>query len=759
MKRTILSKAVTTLTAGLALSTFASVEFAAAQTDRLGSAAGTQSETVVSTQIDSPITANRSLAPAASQDSEEQAHAQWREGIVSTETPGEGCFQATFPSTNWEPAQCRAVGIHTHPIPRLANSRNSQTTGNGNDYALVAGGLITKTIGSFPSVIGVTSESGVGVPSFGNGGILGPNEYSLQINTNANRGTASCSGGSAGCIVWQQFIYATDYETQGSAAVFMQYWLIGYGANGAKCPSGFFTFGTDCYANSAYVSAPDVPITGLGNLKLTGAAVTGGNDTVTLADGTQAYSVSASDSVLRVGTVWDQSEFNVVGDAGGSEATFNPGTKIAVNVAAQYGSTAAPTCESNAGTTGETNNLDLSPCVTAGGTTPSIQFTESLTWILSGEFDTADNKDAVYYLGPDSNLYQLGWDGGWTWDQETGTGSRPSVAAGTGISAYVNTIYNGNESFYLTDVNGNLHIEQLWGSPVAPSPTDLTALTAGKSVAPGTNPVGFIDSVRSPNTDNVFFIGTDQFIHVLYWSASGGWQEDPTLDSTVMTAAAAASPLSGHMVAGGEEVFYLGQDQHIHEVWRSSKSFDGWHTNDVTEANGAKPLPVIGSSLAGFYDSTAGEDALFYIGPAQHVYELRFPNTAVWSATDLTATVSGTTAAAIGSSLAAHLNTLANAKSEEVYFQDGKQNVQQLWAFSSTPTVWNASNVTVASGNAPLASLGSPLATTVCTIDNTDHVFYVGASNQNVIELWWNGTWHNDDDNTQTNPVAPVAVP
>ena len=683
------------------------------------------------------------------------AHAQWRESIINSETPGEGCFQATFPATQWEPAPCRAVSEHTHPIPRRSRSHEPQTTGDGNDYALVADGLlISQTVGSLPSVTGVTSESSVGVQQFGDGGILGPNEYSLQINSNANLGSAACSGGAAGCTIWQQFIYATDYEGPGSAAVFIQYWLLGYGANGARCPSGFGTYGTDCFKNSPYVTVPDVPITGLGNLKMTGAAVKGGNDTVTFANGSQAYSVSASDSVLDLATVWEQSEFNVVGDAGGSEAEFNTGTQIAVNVAAQYGSTSAPACASNAGTTGETNNLDLSPCVTAGGTTPSIQFTESLTWILSGEFDSADTKNSVYYLGPSFNLYQLGWDEGWTWNQETGTGGRPSVAAGTGISAYVNTIYDGNESFYLSTVNGNLHIWQLWGSPAAPSPTDLTAHTSGKSVAPGTSPAGFIDAVRSPSTDNLFFIGADQFIHVLYWSPSGGWQEDPTLDSTAMTAAAAASPLSSHMTASSEEVFYLGQDQHIHEVWRWSKTFDGWHTTDVTEADGAKPLPVVGSPLAGFYDSTAAEDAMFYIGPSQHVYELRF--TGEWSYTDLTATTSGTTAASIWTPLVAHLDTVA--KSEEAFFLDSNQNVQELWASSTTPTTWYASNVTVASGNAPAAFPGSPLATTVSTIDNTDHVFYIGAD-QNILELWWNGTWHNADDTTQTSPESPNPAP
>ena len=217
----------------------------------------------------------------------------------------------------------------------------------------------------------------MGVASFGGGGILGPNEYSLQINTNSNSTTSACSGGAPGCTVWQQFFYSPDYSTPGSAEVLIQYWLLGYGASGASCPTGY-EGASNCVKNSASVSAPDVPITGLGNLKLTASVVSGGNDTVTFINGTKAYSVSASDSVLKIATVWNQSEFNVVGNGDGSEAVFNTGSVITLNVAAQYGSTTAPTCAAGAGTTGETNNLNLLPCSATGGTTPSIQFIESL---------------------------------------------------------------------------------------------------------------------------------------------------------------------------------------------------------------------------------------------------------------------------------------------------------------------------------------------------------------------------------------------
>ncbi|MBV8157803.1 MAG: hypothetical protein JO278_09105 [Dyella sp.] len=306
---------------------------------------------------------------------EAQARDHWREDISHTATPSEGCFEATYPSIIWKQVACRDATPRVAPVPRWSKFGASETAGNGNDYTLQSATLITEAIGTFPVVTGVTSETGVGVPAYGNGGILGPNEYSLQINSSFNSTTSACNG-HAGCTVWQQFVYAPDYSVQGQAAVFMQYWLIGYG--GRRCPSGFGSDGAgDCYKNSAAAAAPDVPATQLGNVKLTGTVAANGNDTVVFTNGTQAYSSSGKDSVLYLAQVWNVSEFNVVGNAGGSEAEFNSGSSITVNVAVSNGSTSAPSCVANSGSTGESNNLNLGSCTASGGTMPSIKFTES----------------------------------------------------------------------------------------------------------------------------------------------------------------------------------------------------------------------------------------------------------------------------------------------------------------------------------------------------------------------------------------------
>ncbi len=302
---------------------------------------------------------------AHSADAPTMDQSQWRDTILKLDTPHEGCFSAAYPETVWHATTCWPVSEHVHPVARTGAAEAAPNAGNGNDYTLSAPSLISSAVGSFPAVTGVTSETGTGVFGFYDEGILGPNEYSLQLNTNSTGRTAACASGLSDCTVWQQFIYSPGLETKGSAAVFIQYWLLNYGTT---CPSGWYSAGDGrCFKDSGYVSAPDVAITSLGSLKLSATVKSGGNDTLTFYDGSAAYAVTAPDSVLDIATVWKQAEFNVFGNADGSQAVFNTGSSVTVKIAAQYGSTAAPSCVAGSGTASESNNLILQTCAAAGG--------------------------------------------------------------------------------------------------------------------------------------------------------------------------------------------------------------------------------------------------------------------------------------------------------------------------------------------------------------------------------------------------------
>lgn len=194
-------------------------------------------------------------------------------------------------------------------------------------------------------------------------------------------------------------VNAADTALTGTSDVFIQTWLEDYGQDVAGgntniCPSGYMDAGSDyegpgddCYRNSpATVVAKQLPITAIASLNLSGTAKMGGTDTAIVTYKGEAYSSSVNDTVSDIAAGWTQTEFNVVGNAGGSEAVFNKPSSLTVKVELLDGSTSAPTCvgPSNGGTTGETNNFTLGKCTGSSGTSttsiasaPSIQFTES----------------------------------------------------------------------------------------------------------------------------------------------------------------------------------------------------------------------------------------------------------------------------------------------------------------------------------------------------------------------------------------------
>ncbi len=316
----------------------------------------------------------------------------WHDNLKNYAPLESGCFSTSYPLVQWQKTACgpRPAFVSSHRGAALAalaaNARGKaiplEVTGNGNDYVARTGGITQSGLGTFPVAKGITSETGVGVAAFGGGGVLGKNEFTLQLNSDINPSKTACSAFRyASCYVWEQFVYSTAGSGYPSE-VFIQNWVFPSQTdyNNVGCPSGWqdasSTGNPACVVNSRAASTPSVAATSLGSLKLSGA-VSSGTDTVIFTNGTKAYAASEPDSTVQLGSWWKQSEFNVVGNGDGSEAVFNKGVTLSVNLAVSDKTTNAPTCLSQSGTTGETNNLTLGACKTTAGTTPSITFTES----------------------------------------------------------------------------------------------------------------------------------------------------------------------------------------------------------------------------------------------------------------------------------------------------------------------------------------------------------------------------------------------
>jgi hypothetical protein len=273
--------------------------------------------------------------------------------------PGRGCFAAEYPGTVWKRVDCKKAPARPF-LP--ANGPSSFVVGNGNDHAALTGTPISTAVGSFPSIKGLKSVNSEGAAD----------TYSLQLNSSYYVAPV-CQTAQivADCRAWMQYVYSNNAPSSGSA--FMEVWLINYGPN---CPEGWDSYATDCFYNSNAVNVPNQKLSALGDIRVSGATVSGGNDTIKVTTSKKAYAVTMPDSMIDLAGNWNTTEFNLFGDGGGSEADFNVGTTLEVNIKLQDGSTIAPTCITD-GFTLESNNLGLNGCKAAGGKNPSITFSES----------------------------------------------------------------------------------------------------------------------------------------------------------------------------------------------------------------------------------------------------------------------------------------------------------------------------------------------------------------------------------------------
>ncbi len=281
--------------------------------------------------------------------------AEWRAAISRVRQPGSGCFRASYPALKWQAVKCVTapkIPLVPGPVATSAKHGAPELVGDGTDFSAAVSGLISRGVGTFTGVSSGITEKGQN----GGSGAQTSNAFSLQLNTQFISGDPACakSGNPSGCQAWQQFVYT--YESSRTSEIFMQYWLINFDAT---CPSGWFTFQSDCFTNSNATSVTTVTAAQLASVSLTGSAASGGLDSVSLAIGTgHATSVTNSDSKIDLATFWNTTEWGVYGDGGGSEANFGASTTLQAQTVLTATSSSAPTCVSE-GFTGETNNLKL----------------------------------------------------------------------------------------------------------------------------------------------------------------------------------------------------------------------------------------------------------------------------------------------------------------------------------------------------------------------------------------------------------------
>jgi hypothetical protein len=341
-----------------------------------------------------PAAASKSIAqpPATALQSDAQARKEWRAQMLQLPFPKNGCFTASYPNVEWREVQCGRPSPYKNLVGAEADYV-AQTSGN----------YISSSTGTF--VASSSSTAGESGPVHGSGPPVA-NVFTVQMNSQSpvNSGDHSpfvtpLCGGVSGCSGWQQFVFS---QTQGPApgpgqssvspgttpGLFVQYWLYNTGATCPALPSWALggqppgtpwngPFGGPCWFNGPMTYVPPLTAADLPGLIM--KATAGSNDTVTLSTTSGVMKGYSEKNVLTLSKAWTETEFNVFGDGGGTEATFASPTTLVVNLQIADGFPTAPTCVANGGSTGETNSLTLSgtPTVIPVESQPSIEFTET----------------------------------------------------------------------------------------------------------------------------------------------------------------------------------------------------------------------------------------------------------------------------------------------------------------------------------------------------------------------------------------------
>ena len=294
-----------------------------------------------------------------------QARNEWHTTMLKTPLPKrKGCFHARHSGIGWEEVPCAVA-----PEIPLPYSPIAQTVGgtSGDFIGRLSSGTIVEAHGSFPDVVGVTSET--------------RNDFSLQINTNTFDTTACLRADNpSACHGWQQFIAGTP------TAVVMQYWLINFGATCDRCPppptgKKWTHQDNSCFVNSKGIDlASPLSATDLANYDLYAktyydpSSPFGYVDRVEVITPSDDVYVVADDSFLGLSPEWTEAEFNVFGHGGGRGINFNDHVTIRVQVDFAF-SDSAPFGMRARSFTGETTNLSL--IGSACSMSPGYTFVES----------------------------------------------------------------------------------------------------------------------------------------------------------------------------------------------------------------------------------------------------------------------------------------------------------------------------------------------------------------------------------------------
>jgi hypothetical protein len=292
----------------------------------------------------------------------------------------------------------------------------------------------------------------------------------------------------------------------------------------------------------------------------------------------------------------------------------------------------------------------------------------------------------------------------------------PPAASNSGLAGFPT-------AWFYEGTNQHIYFIQDFSAAGSVTTTDLTAQTGGPLAATGSS---LTSVARSDGSWATYYVATNQHIYQLYFDSNTGVITNGDVTAGAGGPLAAIGSGLGAFDTGGPGtgVFYIGTDQHVHQMYWSGSA---WSNGDVTAATSGFPAATNSAlTVFGTQNPTLG---LFYEGTNQNLYQFFWTGSA-WTTGNVTFASGGPTVAN-GSALA---NTILGGPTQAAYHFDTNQNMFQLYWSGSA---WSSGNLTFAVGGLPALS-GSGLAGFSCGNPGIPiDLFYVG-TDQNMYNIHWN---------------------
>ena len=305
----------------------------------------------------------------------------------------------------------------------------------------------------------------------------------------------------------------------------------------------------------------------------------------------------------------------------------------------------------------------------------------------------------------------------------SGTAWPPLPIAGTALTGF--RLNDNSQHVFFIGTDKYVHeldiaVGGIWAD------NDLTTLAGAVPPTPTSALAGFpLGPALGPNTKHVFFIGTDNHVYELYFTAGTGWVFNDLTSLARAVPPTPTSALTGHSLSDdSKHVFFIGTDNHVHELFIAPGG--RWADNDLTTLAGVGAKPPTPTSALTSHVLSTNSQHVFFIGTDNHVHEL-FIDGGSWADNDLTA-LAGAVPPTPASALTSHR---LSTNSQHVFFIGTDNHVHEL---SIDGGSWHDNDLTTLAGAVaptPTSALtGYPLS------DNSKHVFFIGTDNH-VHELYF----------------------